>query len=528
MRELAISMSRESFTSRGWPIISPYGLDEAAQRCLYTTISEQIQIAMEGLRNDCWSASSRNSEDDKVVAFQDIKPAAFRHYLVISVEHIPTFLAFCCYYSLLFLSEIFKEERRNTEMHLSQINAGLTSRDCASISLLGFHKISLPLHLHYLCYPRLIRDIRFRQHHKRELRREKQRKGLANGGTRFCHFRPFLVCQHRFRHGNPKALSFFIGKILECEMQKEVFKAVKIDTRQPPYVFKCLLYYLTGVPPERQKIMVKGGLLKDDADWSSVGVKQVKDLDIFKAPEKGTVFIEDLPEEEQLVALALPQQSADNHLWTAPEHELVCRIQLYIHYSTSQEENNLKKLLEVVATYDFLLEVAMKIQHVQQTWKWLVDGFASYYGVSDAYTKLRYGDAVGSFKLLSFVQFSFQLQIPFLCHGYGYTEDCLTLIYDLLSPVKSNSKHKLSHQKIASSIKSEQVLIHLLQTTLILVSLDVLIHPLIYKSLTKMFFNFHRNFDLVQMQSPCNCHLDALISLNTVVNSPFASNSHSC
>ncbi|GKV50139.1 hypothetical protein SLEP1_g56851 [Rubroshorea leprosula] len=28
--------------------------------------------------------------DDKVVAFQDIKPAAFRHYLVIPVEHIPT------------------------------------------------------------------------------------------------------------------------------------------------------------------------------------------------------------------------------------------------------------------------------------------------------------------------------------------------------------------------------------------------------------------------------------------------------
>ncbi|GKV50156.1 hypothetical protein SLEP1_g56869 [Rubroshorea leprosula] len=28
--------------------------------------------------------------DDKVIAFQDIKPAAFRHYLVIPVEHIPT------------------------------------------------------------------------------------------------------------------------------------------------------------------------------------------------------------------------------------------------------------------------------------------------------------------------------------------------------------------------------------------------------------------------------------------------------
>lgn len=37
---------------------------------------------------------------------------------------------------------------------------------------------------------------------------------------------------------------------------------MEIDTSQPPYVFKCQLYDLTGVPPERQKIMVKGGLLK--------------------------------------------------------------------------------------------------------------------------------------------------------------------------------------------------------------------------------------------------------------------------
>ncbi|KAL9231132.1 hypothetical protein vseg_006392 [Gypsophila vaccaria] len=28
--------------------------------------------------------------DDNVVAFEDIKPAAFRHYLVIPIEHIPT------------------------------------------------------------------------------------------------------------------------------------------------------------------------------------------------------------------------------------------------------------------------------------------------------------------------------------------------------------------------------------------------------------------------------------------------------
>lgn len=122
-------------------------------------------------------------------------------------------------------------------------------------------------------------------------------------------------------------------------------------------------------------------------------------------------------------------------LFREPEHELVGRIQLYMHYSTSQEDNNIKcgSVAETVA-YDFLLEVAMKIQNFQQRnlllhghWKWLVNEFASYYGVSDAYTKLRY---------LSYVM---DVATP--------TEDCLTLIHDLLSPVKGNSKHKLSHQE---------------------------------------------------------------------------------
>ena len=50
--------------------------------------------------------------------------------------------------------------------------------------------------------------------------------------------------------------------IVSVKWQKELFQAVEIDTSQPAYVFKCQLYDLTGVPPERQKIMVKGGLLK--------------------------------------------------------------------------------------------------------------------------------------------------------------------------------------------------------------------------------------------------------------------------
>lgn len=124
-------------------------------------------------------------------------------------------------------------------------------------------------------------------------------------------------------------------------------------------------------------------------------------------------------------------------IYHEPEHELVGRIQLYINYSCQDESNQNKcgSVAETVA-YDLVLEVAMKVQHFQQRnlllngqWKWLVNEFASYYGISDAYTKLRY---------LTYVM---DVATP--------TKDCLDLIHDLLSPVvrKGNGKNVLSHQE---------------------------------------------------------------------------------
>ncbi|KAH7679631.1 hypothetical protein IHE45_06G071100 [Dioscorea alata] len=124
-------------------------------------------------------------------------------------------------------------------------------------------------------------------------------------------------------------------------------------------------------------------------------------------------------------------------IYQEPDHELVGRIQLYANYTTSLDENNLKcgSVAETVA-YDIALEVAMKVQQFQQRhlllhgeWKWLLTEFASYFGVSDAYTKLRY---------LSYVM---DVATP--------TADCLILVHDLLLPVimKSRGKNTLSHQE---------------------------------------------------------------------------------
>nr|XP_043606485.1 uncharacterized protein LOC122578567 [Erigeron canadensis] len=123
-------------------------------------------------------------------------------------------------------------------------------------------------------------------------------------------------------------------------------------------------------------------------------------------------------------------------LYREPEHELVGKVQLYIDYTTSLDDSlKCGSVAETVA-YDVVLEVAMKVQNFQQRnlllhdpWKWLLIEFASYYGVSDSYTKLRY---------LSYIM---DVATP--------TADCLSLVYELLLPVmmKGNSRSVLSHQE---------------------------------------------------------------------------------
>ncbi|KAK8471902.1 hypothetical protein PHAVU_002G062701 [Phaseolus vulgaris] len=98
--------------------------------------------------------------DDKVVAFQDINPSAFRHYLVIPVAHIPT----------------VKDLQRRTDdhslvNHMLEVGKTLLLRDAPQsqqyrsnsiiqyqlTNLFGFHQPPLNsvnhLHLHCLALP---------------------------------------------------------------------------------------------------------------------------------------------------------------------------------------------------------------------------------------------------------------------------------------------------------------------------------------------------------------------------------------
>lgn len=107
----------------------------------------------------------------------------------------------------------------------------------------------------------------------------------------------FLVPQQPHRAASMK---------VSVKWGKELYKDVEVDTSQPPMVFKSQLFTLSGVPPDRQKVLIKGGQLKDD-EWGKQQPKEgmtimmMGSADEVKvdAPVNMPKFVEDLPEEEQ-------------------------------------------------------------------------------------------------------------------------------------------------------------------------------------------------------------------------------------
>lgn len=55
---------------------------------------------------------------------------------------------------------------------------------------------------------------------------------------------------------------------------KETYPDIEANTDEPPMLFKAQLFALTGVQPERQKVMLKGVTLKDE-DWRNFSLKDV-------------------------------------------------------------------------------------------------------------------------------------------------------------------------------------------------------------------------------------------------------------
>ena len=83
---------------------------------------------------------------------------------------------------------------------------------------------------------------------------------------------------------------------------------VELDPTATGEMFKYQLYSLTGVEPERQKILVKGGQLKDDMDLGKLAVKPnhvfmmmgtPSGTGVLSRPKEVIRFVEDMTEAEQ-------------------------------------------------------------------------------------------------------------------------------------------------------------------------------------------------------------------------------------
>jgi len=87
--------------------------------------------------------------------------------------------------------------------------------------------------------------------------------------------------------------------------------SVDVDTSEPVEVFNAQVYALSGVPPDRQKIMMKGKTLKDS--WAGFPAKanctlmMIGSADpLYKPPEKKALFIEDMDDGEKAKVLNIP------------------------------------------------------------------------------------------------------------------------------------------------------------------------------------------------------------------------------
>ena len=54
---------------------------------------------------------------------------------------------------------------------------------------------------------------------------------------------------------------------------KETLKDIEIDVTEEVETFRAIMYALSNVPVDKQKIMIKGKMLKDTDDLSKCGLK---------------------------------------------------------------------------------------------------------------------------------------------------------------------------------------------------------------------------------------------------------------
>lgn len=84
---------------------------------------------------------------------------------------------------------------------------------------------------------------------------------------------------------------------------------IVFDPDQPAQAFKQSIYTKTGVPVERQKVMIKGGILKDTTNMASLNAKHGQTFMVIgtagplpEAPKEKVTFMEDMSDKDLALA----------------------------------------------------------------------------------------------------------------------------------------------------------------------------------------------------------------------------------
>ena len=92
---------------------------------------------------------------------------------------------------------------------------------------------------------------------------------------------------------------------------KQTFKDIDCDTSEDPLTFKAILYGLSNVPVDKQKVMIKGKVLKDGDDLTKFGIKNGMMLMMMgtaeeqglREPAQPVMFLEDMTPEQRAAAM---------------------------------------------------------------------------------------------------------------------------------------------------------------------------------------------------------------------------------
>ncbi|KAJ1278382.1 hypothetical protein BS78_04G075200 [Paspalum vaginatum] len=269
--------------------------------------------------------------------------------------------------------------------------------------------------------------------------------------------RPKLRATSSFRNLYVQAGSEYVRQISKILKSQVTMLTSTSSTSLPEEMFTCTLE-LQSSSRSHQRDSISPQYLKPGTGESQ----------LFYLESQGDVILVEVQDNNRVVigrakipvsSFADAQQDEIIRWWPLylDDQDCVGKIQLCMNLSMSSNNYGSEKMLQggpAVDTiiYDMVLEAALRAQnfnskmlHISGPWIWLLDEFSDYYGVSDAYRKLRY---------LSYIM---NVSIP--------TKDCLELVYELLVPVtKAREDKALTRQERSILIECEDQIKTLLAT----------------------------------------------------------------